>query len=538
VPRFFIAAVVALALVAASCSADSADTTSSTDGAADSSSVPASTTETDSADSSSSSSDETGSPSTSTPSPTSTSAEPDDVVSTTTDTSTTVAPAPTIVLEENLGGESIGDPYYPTIGNTGYDVLHYDLDLTVEIAGIDTIRGVATIDLRTTADLDRLSFDFVAMVADKVLIDGVVVDGGQTASKLRVRPSATLPANTTHTVVVEYSGSPSTVESGTRIGSIGWYDRALASVAIGEPFGARTWYPVNDHPSDKATYSIRLNVEAPLVGVSNGVLVGNETFADRTTTTWEMRQPMASYLATVTIGDYVLVDSDNAGDTEVFDAIPRSLEAIAPGDFEQTDEMIAVYDELFGPYPFDEYGVMVIDAEFGFALETQGRSIFSAGFVDGDGSIERIVAHELAHQWFGNNVSPATWQDIWLNEGFATYAEDLWLEFGRGEEMATTRLVDRALAAETPAPRDPGSGGLFAPSVYRRGGVTLHALRLTVGDEVFFNILQTWGQRFGGGSASTADFVALSEELSGQQLGDFFDAWLGSGTLPALPANN
>ena len=454
-------------------------------------------------------------------------------------TTTSIAPATTtpIELDGQIGAESVDDPYFPEIGNGGYDVTHYDLDLTVDIAGVDAIQAVATIELDAIIDLDRFSFDFTGLTVSGADIDGEPAQFEQADNKLRLTPATTIPAGTTHIVTIEYAGTPTTVDSGTRIGQIGWYDQQVASVAIGEPYGARTWYPVNDHPSDKATYSIRLNVPEPSVGVSNGVLVSRETFADRTITSWEMRQPMASYLATVSVGDFVIIDADGSGETEVVDAIPSRLEGIAAGDFDQTDEMLGVFTELFGPYPFDEYGVMVIDASFGFALETQGRSIFSAGLVDGDGSIERIVAHELAHQWFGNSVSPATWQDIWLNEGFASYAEDLWLEFGRGTEIAELeeRLVTRALAAQVPAPEDPGAAGLFDPSVYRRGGITLHALRLQVGDDVFFDILRQWNIRFGGGVASTANFVSLSEELSGQELDDFFDAWLGDGALPDLP---
>lgn len=435
-----------------------------------------------------------------------------------------------------LGGETVGDPYYPTIGNTGYDVSHYTLDLTIDIDATDMILGLATIDFDATADIDGLSFDFTGLTVTSANIGGAPAEFEQANDKLRLRFDEMLPEGSQHSVEIAYEGNPTTLTSGTRIGPIGWYDQPAASVAIGEPFGARAWYPVNDHPTDKATYTFRLNVRDGLVGVANGVLDSQETFADRTITTWNMNQPMASYLATVTVGDYVILDADDFGDTEVVDAVPSRIEDVAPGDFDQTDEMLEVFTELFGPYPFDEYGVMVIDAEFGFALETQGRSIFSAQLVDGDGSIERIVAHELAHQWFGNSVSPATWQDIWLNEGFASYAEDLWLEFGRGQNIneLETRLVERALGSPTPAPGNPGAAGLFDPSVYRRGGLTLHALRVDVGDEVFFDILREWTNRFGGGTASTADFVALSEELSGANLDAFFAGWLGGGPVPPL----
>ena len=435
------------------------------------------------------------------------------------------------------GGETVGDPYYPALGNTGYDVDHYDLQLRVEIDGPDQLIATATIDLTTTESLSRLSLDFEESLAvSSVEVDGVAATFEQGEAKLRITPEATIASRTETQIVVDYSGQPLTVDSGTRIGEIGWYDTAVVSVAVGEPFGARSWYPVNDHPSDKATYTFTLDVSEELTGVANGVLTNDETADGRRSTTWEMRQPMASYLATVAVGDFVLVESEPGAGVEVFDAVPARLETIFVGDFELTDEMLVTFTELFGPYPFDEYGVLIADTELGFALETQGRSLFSSAFVDGDGSIERIVAHELAHQWFGNHVSPATWQDIWLNEGFASYAEDLWIEFGRDVDLndLEDRLVSRAQTALSPAPGDPGAAGLFDASVYRRGALTLHSLRLAVGDDVFFEILREWVVRFGGGSASTEDFVALSEELSGQELSPFFDAWLGSGALPPL----
>lgn len=437
-----------------------------------------------------------------------------------------------------IGGETVGDPYFPTIGNTGYDVQTYELDLRIDIAGPDQLVGHAQIDLRAVDPLGQFAFDFVGLRVDTVDIDGTVATFEQTDAKLRITADPPLVPGETYTVNVRYSGTPTTVDSTTRIGNIGWYDRFDASVAIGEPMGSRTWYPVNDHPTDKAEYTFHLDVPEGLVGVANGSFEASTIADGRHKTTWIMDDPMASYLATVTVGDTQVLQADSGAGIRVDNSFPDNLVDVGPRDFEQTDEMLEVYTNLFGPYPFDEYGVMVIDADFGFALETQGRSIFSAALVDGDGSIERIVAHEIAHQWFGNNVSPATWSDIWLNEGFATYAEDLWLESGRNQSLASLeeRLVTRAAASPTPAPGNPGGAGLFDPSVYRRGGLTMHALRLEVGDDAFFTILKEWNIRFGGGVASTADFVRLSEELSGKDLDEFFERWLGDGPLPSLPS--
>lgn len=449
-------------------------------------------------------------------------------------TTSTPGAGPVITVS---GGETVGDPYYPTIGNTGYDVVNYDLDLRIDTTGADQLEGIATITFIATDNVDQISFDLRGLTVSEAQLDGMPVETELAGNKLRVRFPNTVLAGSEHELSIRYGGSPQLVDSTTRIGPIGWFDLGSNSVAIGEPFGAQTWYPVNDHPTDKATYSFTLDVPDPFVGVANGVLTGDADENGRRRTTWEMTDPMASYLATVSVGEYLLINSDPADEVEVFDAVPPRFNSVFEGDFSMTDEMIDVFSELFGPYPFDEYGVMVVDGDFSFALETQGRSIFSGAFVDGDGSIERIVAHEIAHQWFGNHVSPATWQDIWLNEGFATYAEDLWIEFGRDGDLGglEARLVDRAIAAQSPAPGDPGPGGLFDASVYRRGAVTLHALRLIVGDEVFFDILRTWLDRFGGGSASIADFVSLSEELHGDDLSEFFTLWLSDAPLPPLP---
>ncbi len=466
--------------------------------------------------------------------------EEEETVSTTSE-ATTDAPSvdeiagPT--LQGIIGAETVGDVYYPDIGNGGYDVSHYDLELSVEVAGTDQLTATATIELTATEDLGRFSLDLgPELTASAVTIDGTDATFEHVDNKLRITPAETFVTGTEYVVSIDYGGRPVTIDSGTRIGPIGWFDRPDVSVSVGEPFGARSWYPVNDHPIDKATYTFRLDVAGGLTGVANGVLTGDEVTNGRRFTTWEMRQPMASYLATVAFGTFTLIESDPGAGVEVFDAVPTRLRDVFVGDFELTDEMLVTFTELFGPYPFDEYGVLIADTELGFALETQGRSLFSSAFVDGDGSIERIVAHELAHQWFGNNVSPASWQDIWLNEGFASYAEDLWIEFGRDGDVADLeeRLVARAESALSPAPGDPGAAGLFDASVYRRGGLTLHSLRLSVGDDVFFEILREWNVRFGGGTASTADFIALSEELSDVDLDAFFVAWLGSGPLPPL----
>jgi aminopeptidase N len=247
---------------------------------------------------------------------------------------------------------------------------------------------------------------------------------------------------------------------------------------------------------------------------------------------------MASYLTTLLIGDIELVDAGEVNGVTIRHAFASSRSELAKADFAVVPGILDVFERLFGPHPFEVYGAAVVDAEIGFALETQTLSVFSGDLVTGDGQFEFVIAHELAHEWFGNNVSVADWSDIWLNEGFATYAEFLWFEASvPGYDIdAQVRFAhgDQPLVSDVLV-GDPGGFDLFDAAVYNRGGITLHALRRTIGDDAFFATLQTFNERFGGGNVTTQDFIDVAEEISGQDLVDFFDAWLYQAELPDLP---
>jgi aminopeptidase N len=192
--------------------------------------------------------------------------------------------------------------------------------------------------------------------------------------------------------------------------------------------------------------------------------------------------------------------------------------------------MIDFFGDVFGPYPFASFGAIVDDDSVGYALETQTRPLYS-GVAE-----EATVAHELAHQWVGDSITPGRWKDVWLNEGFATYAEWLWEE-SRGGATPQERFAE---VYGTPAddefwtvpPEDPGAERLFAPATYERGAAALQALRTEIGDDDFFEVLLRWTTENEGGNVTTADFVALAEEVGGQQLDDFFEAWLRAPERP------
>ncbi|HWE62788.1 MAG TPA: M1 family metallopeptidase [Chloroflexota bacterium] len=324
------------------------------------------------------------------------------------------------------GATSIGDPYYPTLGNGGYDALHYTLDLAVDVTR-NTIAGTATMDARATQDLSRFSLDFVGFHIRAVTVDGAPATYSRQPRKLIVTPGRPLPAGGQFAVAVTYSGTPTTIA--TPSGDGGWHNFGQGIYVTSEPDGAEGWYPVNDHPRDKATYTFRITVPAPYVAVANGLPQGTTTHGATTTYRWQERSPMASYLATIAIGRFAEQRSSGPGGLPILSYYPPAVAGRARHVFARLPEMIAYFERLLGPFPFEAYGGIVVDTYLPYALETQTRALYSGtilGYIPD--RAQEGISHELAHQWFGDSVSLKTWQDIWLNEGFATYMSWLWLE--------------------------------------------------------------------------------------------------------------
>jgi aminopeptidase N len=432
------------------------------------------------------------------------------------------------------GTDGIGDPYFPSYGNGGYDVAHYHLKVRFDPAS-DQLAGTATITATATRELTRFNLDLTGLIVSQVTVDGTKAQHHRDGDELVVTVPGRLARDRRFTVEVAYGGDP-TSRVRDSLGSVGFLDTPDGAIALGQPESASTWFPVNDHPSDKATYDIEITVPEGLAALSNGVPAGTTTASGWTTWKWSERSPMASYLTTLVIGDYRVAVGTHGGKPMVT-AVPAEMPERSPAAtaLARTGEIADFLATRFGPYPFEAYGGIVIDDDrVRYALETQSRPVYSGSFFAG-GPNTLVVAHELAHQWFGNSVSIRRWSDIWLNEGFASYAEWLWEEHDGGRSTQENFLAEYARTDWSRPAVDPGPDDLFGRAVYKRGALTVHALRLKVGDEAFFRILRTWTAERRHGNATTDDFVALAERVSGQRLRSFFTDWLSGTVAPPIP---
>ncbi|MFG1950078.1 M1 family metallopeptidase [Micromonospora sp. NPDC048830] len=433
------------------------------------------------------------------------------------------------------GAADAGDPYVPGYGNGGYDVAGYRLRVRYDPAD-DRLTGHATVTATATEGLSRFNLDLAGLTVSAVRVDGARARHARDGRELVVTPAGGLPRGARFTVDVEYAGVPRPVAEST-LGGGGFLATPDGAIALGQPDSAATWFPVNDHPSDKAGYEVEVTVPDGLAALSNGVPLGRTSGGGWTTWRWAERAPMASYLSFLVIGDYRVDTGTHAG-RPIVTAVAASLPADGPAaaSVARTGEIADFLAERFGPYPFEAYGgIAVADERVGYALETQSRPVYGPGFFRSGRPDPGVVAHELAHQWFGDSVSLARWSDIWLNEGFATYAEWLWAEHDGGPTAQRSFELRYAATDWSEPSVDPGRAEMFGTAVYQRGALAVHALRRTVGDDAFFRILRAWTAERRGGTATTADFVALAERVSGRRLGALFDAWLAADTPPTLP---
>ncbi len=525
------------------------------------------------------------------------------------------------------GADGVGDKLYPQSGNGGYDVQQYDLQLTWDNES-GTIDAQTTIKSVATQDLSAFNLDFVGFDITQLTVDGQEVTYTRKDTELTV--DADVTKGKTFETVVAYNGKPTQVQDSI---TTGWIEIGDSVIVISEPIGAQGWFPSNDHPSDKALFTYAVTVPSDYEVAANGLPAEPVTTGDATTYRFAINEPMATYLATINIGQFQTVEQVGTN-VHIVNYFPPDF-TDPQNAFTRQPEILAFLSEKFGLYPFDTSGGIVVNQQLGVALETQTRPIY------GTDVSEIVVVHELAHQWFGDSISVASWDQIWMNEGFATFAELLWMEhiggkaaldqtiqnryddlqgiyhFTKDELMSLLEsaqlpdvqlssdkvsqllhvLVDSAAAkadidavvAKLPAngasvsqigslvqsipiqgeivlkiidfykvnslvtgdplpadieeqttpnlhgPADvTSSNTMFDGSVYQRGGLALQALRLKLGDETFFKLLQTYASQYAAQNVTTDDFTALAEKISGQDLKDFFQRWLYDKPLPPI----
>jgi aminopeptidase N len=430
------------------------------------------------------------------------------------------------------GAAGIGDGYFPRYGNGGYQVRHYDVDVAFDPA-TERLRGRTVVRARTSQRLSRFNLDLV-LPASRVRVNGAPAAFGSTRHELVVTPRRALPAGEPMRVTVRYGGVPKNHRAG---GVRPWVTTKDGAVAVGEPEIAAWWFPSNDHPSDKARFDITLRVPRGVEAVSNGRLLGRRTRGGQAVWRWREDDPMATYLAFAAIGQFDIVRGRTRSGRPYLYAYSDRLgrQRAARRSVGATGRITAWLERTWGPYPYDEIGGVVLGRWIGFALENQTRPVYSRAFFE-FGRNRRVIAHEMAHQWFGDEVALCRWRHIWLNEGLATYSEWLYLRHSRGVPVdrsfrRTYRDYPRTSHFWDVRVADPGPERLFSAPVYERGAMTAHALRQRIGSARFFALMRSW-VRTNDGTGTTGEFIALAERVSGEQLDRFFDVWLFTRARP------
>ena len=437
-----------------------------------------------------------------------------------------------------IGGIGIGDPYYPDSGNGGYEVDHYNITLrydpvTNRLAGTTVVSATVT----ETQRLGRFDLDLQpSMVVSAVSVNGSRATFEHPGAELMITPDVGLTPGASLQVAVTYSGRPTVIPGGTAdLGDGGWYRTPSGgAIAIGEPFSGSAWYPVNEHPSDPATYQVTATVPAKWSVISNGVAATSglpAAAAGMKVFRWTQAQAITSYESTIYIDTFsTMTDTTTDGKpiVSVFAPGPNA------GKYRKlavdTKVILQVLSHHFGPYPFDAAGGIYTDQNLAFALETATRPVY-ANWVDTD-----TIVHELTHQWFGDDVVIKRWSDICLNECFASYGPWLWHQDIDGTDLDAQWVqqmadaVDDATFWSSPLV-NMGAGNEFT-SVYTRGPLAVHALRKQMGEKKFAALLTGWPATYGGKVASWNEFVSYVNRLSGQNLTQFLNAWFVGRTTP------
>ncbi|MFD9904902.1 M1 family metallopeptidase [Streptomyces sp. NPDC059063] len=440
----------------------------------------------------------------------------------------------------------IGDRLFPHLGNPGYDVLAYDIAFTYRGNNSKPLDAVTKIDARATDSLERVNLDFAHGTVRSVDVNGAPASFATAGEDLVITPHARVERGQHLRITVRHTSDP---VAGTEEG--GWLRTDDGLAMANQADAAHRVFPCNDHPADKARFTFRVTVPKKLTAVANGLPVARTRAG--AVTTWEYRthHPMATELAQVSIGRSTVLHRTGPHGLPVRDVVPTKDRTKLERWLAKTPGQLEWMESKVGRYPFETYGVLIADARTGFELETQTLSLFEKELFTRpefpEWYVDAIMVHELAHQWFGDSVSPRTWSDLWLNEGHATWYEALYAQEKAGKTLKARmrnayQHSDRWRAAGGPpaAPKAPAPGekiSLFRPIVYDGSALVLYALRQEIGQRAFDRLERTWVLRHRDGTATTADFTRLAEQVSGRDLSGFFDAWLYGSTTPPMPGH-
>ncbi|MBS2554156.1 M1 family metallopeptidase [Catenulispora sp. NL8] len=447
----------------------------------------------------------------------------------------------------------VADDVYPRYGDPATDVEHYGLDLKWDPT-TTVLTGTATLAVRAARPTDRFVLDLAAdMSADTVSVNGAPVADVHDGDHLTVPVGKPLPADATATVVIGYHGVPHLVPAPmTRsdIAGLGAQVTAGGGVwAQQEPYGAFTWYPCNDQPSDKALYDVSITAPDGWAGVSGGSFVGRTESGGSAGSggsgasggfgvyRWHQPNPVATYLVAFAVDRFA---EDTAtgphGIPLTYWYLPADADAVHRLTARIPD-MITFLEQRFGPYPFPTGGVLFRPEQVG--METQTMITLSAHSPAAD------LLHEFAHQWFGDAVTPRTWSGLWLNEGFAAYAQYLWqAAYPAGGNPPTTIdavLRDRAVSQDQELRSVDGPPGHYKPgafassNVYDCPALMLNGLRHALGDAAFYRLLSDWVHQNQGTNQDRNTFEAFVDAHTGRDFTPYINAWLDSPTTPTIP---